>query len=59
MEFKEYAELVERVRKLQTQYFKTRSSIDLDASKKLERILDQKTEEILGPDRIINQQSLF
>lgn len=59
MELKEYAELVERVRKAQNQYFKTKASIDLDFSKKIERILDKETENILGPDRIKNQTELF
>jgi hypothetical protein len=59
MEIKEYAELVERMRKAQNQYFKTRSSIDLNLSKKLEKEVDEATESILGPDRIKNQTSLF
>jgi hypothetical protein len=59
MEQTAYAELVERMRKAQTQYFKTRSSIDLNISKKLEREVDEATESILGPGRIKNQTSLF
>jgi len=59
MEAKEYTELVERMRKAQNQYFKTRSSIDLNISKKLEKEVDEATESILGPDRIKNQTSLF
>jgi hypothetical protein len=59
MDNKEYAELVERMRKAQNQYFKTRSSIDLNISKKLEKDVDEATESILGPDRIKNQTTLF
>lgn len=59
MEPKEYAELVERMRKAQTQYFKSRATYDLNLSKKLEREVDEATEAILGPDRIKNQTSLF
>lgn len=59
MDIKEYAELVERMRKAQNQYFKTRSSIDINISKKLEKEVDEATESILGPDRIKNQTSLF
>lgn len=59
MEPKMYAELVERMRKAQNQYFRTRSSYDLNLSKKLEREVDEATEAILGPDRIKNQTSLF
>jgi hypothetical protein len=59
MDLKAYAELVERMRKAQTQYFRTRSSYDLNLSKKLEREVDEATESILGPDRIKNQTSLF
>ena len=59
MELKDYAELVERMRKAQNQYFKTRSTYDLNISKKLERDVDEATESILGPERIKNQTSLF
>lgn len=59
MELIEYAELVDKVRNQQKKYFQTRSSIDLNLSKKFEKNLDEATENILGPNRIKNQQSLF
>jgi hypothetical protein len=55
----EYAALVERMRRAQQEYFRTRAIIALNISKKLEREVDEATESILGPDRIKNQTSLF
>jgi hypothetical protein len=59
MDPKEYADLVERMRKAQIQYFKTRATYELNLSKKLEKEVDEATESILGPERIKNQTSLF
>ncbi len=59
MEIKEYAALVERMRTAQSEYFRTRAIFALNVSKKLEKDVDEATESILGPDRIINQTKLF
>lgn len=57
IEHKEYAALVERMRTAQNKYFRTRAQ--LTVSKKLEKEVDEATESILGPDRILNQTKLF
>lgn len=59
MDIKEYAELVEKTREAQNDYFRTRSSVALQVSKKREKELDEATETILAPFKIKNQQSLF
>lgn len=59
MQIKEYAELVEQMRKAQNQYFATKSSIDLQTAKRIEKRVDEETEIIVAPHRIKNQQSLF
>jgi hypothetical protein len=59
MELKQYAELVEQMRKAQNQYFTTKSSIDLQTAKRIEKRVDEETEIIVAPHRIKNQQSLF
>jgi len=59
MEIKEYAALVERMRTAQNEYFRTRAQLALNVSIKLEKLVDESTESILGPDRIINQTKLF
>ncbi|WP_373248797.1 hypothetical protein [Bacteroides thetaiotaomicron] len=57
---KEFFEKVEKMREAQKNYFKTRSSMDLQLSKKLEREIDN---EIARVNQIINkpnpQSSLF
>ena len=58
-DIKEYAALVERMRTAQNEYFRTRAQVALTVSVKLEKIVDEATESILGPDRIINQTKLF
>lgn len=59
MEIKEYAALVERMRNAQSEYFRTRAQVAMTVSKKLEKEVDEATEAILGPDRIINQTKIF
>lgn len=56
MTFKEFAELVCKMRTAQKAYFRTRSYSDLDESKKLERQVDNALREISDPQ---NQLSLF
>lgn len=56
MTFKDFAELVCRMRTAQKAYFRTRSYFDLDESKKLERQVDNALREISEPQ---NQLSLF
>lgn len=60
MDAKEFFEKVEKMREAQKNYFKTRSSMDLQLSKKLEREIDN---EIARVNQIINkpnpQISLF
>ena len=56
MTFKEFAELVCRMRTAQKSYFRTRSYADLDNSKILERQVDDALREISEPK---NQLSLF
>lgn len=56
MTFKEFAELVCRMRTAQKSYFRTRSYADLDNSKILERQVDNALREISEPK---NQLSLF
>ncbi|TDQ12215.1 hypothetical protein [Pedobacter metabolipauper] len=58
-DLKEYAALVERMRIAQNEYFRTRAQVAMSVSIKLEKLVDEATESILGPDRIINQQKLF
>lgn len=59
MDLKEYAELVEKMRNTQDEYFRTRSTSALNRAKILERGVDEITANILDPDRIKNQTSLF
>lgn len=60
MDAKEFFEKVVKMREAQKNYFKTRSSMDLQLSKKLEREIDS---EIARVNQIINkpnpQSSLF
>lgn len=60
MNAKEFFEKVVKMREAQKNYFKTRSSMDLQLSKKLEREIDN---EIARANQIINkpnpQSSLF
>lgn len=56
MTFKDFAELVCKMRTAQKAYFRTRSYSDLDESKKLERQVDNALREISEPK---NQLSLF
>ena len=56
MTFKEFAELVCKMRTAQKSYFRTRSYADLDNSKILERLVDNALREISEPQ---NQLSLF
>jgi len=59
MDIKEYAALIERMRITQNEYFRTKAQVALTVSVKLEKMVDEATESILGPDRIINQTKLF
>lgn len=56
MNYKEFAELVCKMRTAQKSYFRTRSYSDLDNSKFLERQVDDALREISEPK---NQLSLF
>ena len=56
MNFKDFADLVCRMRTAQKSYFRTRSYSDLDNSKILERQVDNALREISVPQ---NQLSLF
>lgn len=56
MTFKEFAELVCKMRTAQKSYFRTRSYADLDNSKILERQVDEALREISDPK---NQLNLF
>ena len=56
MNFKDFADLVCRMRTAQKSYFRTRSYSDLDNSKILERQVDDALREISKPQ---NQLSLF
>lgn len=52
----EIIRLAKETRDAQKAYFKTRSSSDLDKSKKLERQLDREIEDYMNPN---NQMDLF
>jgi len=59
MENKEYIHLVKSMRDAQKTYFRTRYTEDLNKSKRLEKKVDEATEELLHLKPIINQQKLF
>lgn len=46
MDAKQFFEEVEKMRSIQQEYFKTRSSLTLQASKKQERIIDDEIERV-------------
>lgn len=57
MTAKEFFDLVARMRKVQQEYFRTRTSASLSASKKLERAVDTEIERV---NRITNDsRNLF
>lgn len=58
----ELAELGKRMRENQKEYFRTRSTISLNSSKKLERAFDEAVNEILKPVEVVippNQTKLL
>lgn len=59
MEIKQYIQLVKSMREAQKKYFRTRYTEDLNKSKRLEKQVDDATEELLNLKPIINQQKLF
>ena len=63
MNGRQFFDLVRRMRAQQNQYFKTRRKSDLDASKALERLVDdeiKRVEAILAlPDALPKQPNIF
>ena len=58
MDIKEYAALVERMRNYQKEYFRTKATLALVSSKKLEKSVDESTEIILAKGIFRNQTTL-
>lgn len=58
MDIKEYASLVERMRASQKEYFRTKATLALVSSKKLEKAVDEATEVILATGMFRNQTTL-
>lgn len=61
MNSKEFYDTVVKLREAQRSYFKTRSSIDLQRSKQLEKIIDSEIDRVslLINKKTNSQQSLF
>lgn len=58
MDIKEYAALVERMRVSQKEYFRTKATLALVSSKKLEKAVDEATETIIARGMFRKQTTL-
>jgi len=59
MDLTKYAELVQEMRAAQSLYFSVRSKFNLDTAKKLERLVDKETRQILSKPKPTNIQLSF